>query len=110
MPRSGSGLPEYAELVLEVVDAIPPGRVLSYADVAELVGRGGARQVGRVMATYGSLTCWWRVTYADGSLPPGHEDRAAELLRAEGVPLRGGRVEMRRARWSGPATDGVTAT
>ena len=63
-----------------------------------------------VMATYGSLTCWWRVMYADGSLPPGHEDRAAELLRAEGVPLRGGRVEMRRARWSGPATDGVTAT
>jgi alkylated DNA nucleotide flippase Atl1 len=109
VPRS-EGLPEYAELVLEVVDTIPAGRVLSYGDVAELVGRGGARQVGQVMATYGSLTSWWRVLYADGTPPPGHEDRALRLLREEGVPVRGGRVEMRRARWSGPGPGGVTAT
>lgn len=110
MPRSVPELPQYAELVLELVDTIPPGRVLSYGDVAELVGQGGARQVGAVMARFGSLTCWWRVLYADGSLPPGHEDRAADLLRGEGVPVRGGRVVMGRARWAGPGAGGVGAS
>ena len=31
---------ELAEAVLDLVEQIPPGRVLTYGDVAELVGRG----------------------------------------------------------------------
>lgn len=99
---AGGGLPEFAELVIDLVDRVPPGRVLSYGDVAELLERGGPRQVGQVMGRYGSLTAWWRVVMADGSPPPGHEERARERWDAERVPRRGGRVDMSRARWAGP--------
>ncbi|RAY13305.1 cysteine methyltransferase [Actinomadura craniellae] len=94
---------EFAELVLDLVERIPAGRVLAYGDVAELLECGGPRQVGRVMAHWGGAVPWWRVLRADGSPPAGHERRALERYRAEGTPLRpgGARVDMRRARWSG---------
>ncbi|MFI7234578.1 MGMT family protein [Streptomyces cyaneofuscatus] len=103
-------LPEYAERVLDVADLIPPGRVMTYGDVAEWLGDGGPRQVGRVMALYGSAVPWWRVVRADGALLPGHELRALDHYRAEGTPLREAarqadghlpRLDMRRARWDG---------
>jgi alkylated DNA nucleotide flippase Atl1 len=53
-------LPEKAEEVLEIVDQIPEGKVLTYGDVAELVGSRGARFVGNVMSRYGSDVPWWR--------------------------------------------------
>ncbi|MFF8384445.1 MGMT family protein [Streptomyces kanasensis] len=81
-------LPEYAERVLEVAELIPPGRVMTYGDVAEWLGEGGPRQVGRVMALYGGSVPWWRVVRADGRLLPGHEHRALGHYRAEGTPLR----------------------
>ncbi|MBT0770368.1 MGMT family protein [Kineosporia sp. J2-2] len=92
--------------VLEVVEAIPPGRVLTYGDVAGLVGRGGPRQVGKVMSQWGSLVPWWRVLRAGGLPPTGHESRALERYLAEGTPLRpdGERVDLRLARWS-PESD-----
>ncbi|MGN6243022.1 MAG: MGMT family protein [Motilibacteraceae bacterium] len=93
-------MPAYVEAVLETVEAIPPGRVLSYGDVAELVGRGGPRQVGRVMAQWGGGVPWWRVLRADGSHAEPLRERAVERLRAEGAPLRpDGRVDMARGRW-----------
>ncbi|MEU8341275.1 O(6)-alkylguanine repair protein YbaZ [Actinomadura meyerae] len=96
---------EYAEAVLDAVESIPPGRVLSYGDIAELVGRGGPRQVGRVMSLYGGGVPWWRVVRADGGPPRCHERRAHEHYREEGTPLRpdGVRVDMGRARWEGPS-------
>ncbi|GAA3391217.1 hypothetical protein GCM10017752_22970 [Streptomyces roseoviridis] len=99
-------LPEYAERVLQVAEEIPPGRVMTYGDVAEWLGEGGPRQVGRAMALYGGSVPWWRVVRADGALLPGHERRALGHYRAEGTPLRepqGGpvKVDMRRARWDG---------
>lgn len=100
-------LPEYADSVLEVVDQIPPGKVLAYGDVSEIVGRGGPRGVGSVMAHFGSMTHWWRVVRADGHPPRGHEDRARVHYREEATPLvrgqlAGNRVDMARARWEGP--------
>jgi alkylated DNA nucleotide flippase Atl1 len=93
----------YTQDVLDAVDRIPPGRVMSYGDLAEYVGRGGPRQVGRVMALWGGDVAWWRVLRADGRPAPGHERAALARLRAEGTPLRpsGERVDMRRARWDG---------
>ncbi len=87
--------------VLDVVNAIPPGRVLTYGDVAALVGRGGPRQVGKVMSQWGSLVPWWRVLRAGGLPPTGHEQRALGHYRDEGTPLRpdGERVDLRLARW-----------
>lgn len=114
-------LPEYAERVLEVAELIPSGRVMTYGDVAEWLGEGGPRQVGRVMALYGGAVPWWRVVRADGALLPGHELRALGHYRDEGTPLREtGRaasaeshipkLDMRRARWDGGAVgDGPRA-
>jgi len=98
-------LTEFADRVLDVVDAIPPGRVMSYGDIAEYLGQGGPRQVGRVMSLWGGGVAWWRVIHADGSFLPGHEREALTRYRQEGTPLRsaaGGqyRVDMRHARWT----------
>ena len=107
----GPGAPDvYAERVLDTVELIPPGRVMTYGDVAEWLGEGGPRQVGRVMSRYGGGVTWWRVVRADGVLLPGHELRALAEYRAEGTPLRQAgpeadghvpRVDLRRARWDG---------
>ncbi len=104
----GPGLPtEFAEEVLDLVATIPEGMVLTYGDVADLVGRGGPRGVGSVMARFGGDVPWWRVLRAGGLPPPGLEDRALQHYRAEGTPLVGGaltgrRVDLDRARWEGP--------
>lgn len=109
-----AGLPEYAERVLAVAELIPPGRVMTYGDVAEWLGEGGPRQVGRVMALYGGAVPWWRVVRADGALLPGHELRALDHYRDEDTPLREAgrfadgrlpRLDMRRARWDGTGAD-----
>jgi alkylated DNA nucleotide flippase Atl1 len=97
---------EYASRVLDVVDSIAPGRVMSYGDVAEFLGEGGPRQVGRVMALWGGGVAWWRVVHADGSLLAGHERAALARYEAENTPLRRSagaapRVDMRQARWRG---------
>ncbi|MFJ7195195.1 MULTISPECIES: MGMT family protein [unclassified Streptomyces] len=113
--RTSHALPEYAERVLDVAELIPPGRVMTYGDVAEWLGEGGPRQVGRVMSLYGAAVPWWRVVRADGALLPGHELRALDHYRAEGTPLRGAsraaeghlpRLDMKRARWDGATADG----
>ena len=94
---------EFEAAVHAVVRSIPPGRVMSYGDVAEYLGRGGPRQVGAVMASSDGELPWWRVIRADGSPPPGHESECLAAQRAEATPMRadGTRVDMRRARWDG---------
>ena len=94
----------FAEDVLDLVARIPDGRVLAYSDVAELLGRGGPRSVGTVMARFGSGVPWHRVVRADGRPAQGHEAEALARLRAEGAPIVGSRVDMARARWV-PADD-----
>ncbi|GHE72681.1 MGMT family protein [Streptomyces griseoaurantiacus] len=113
VPEYGDTVPEYpdyVERVLEVAELIPPGRVMTYGDVAEWLEEGGPRQVGRAMALYGSAVPWWRVVRADGVLLPGHELRALGHYREEGTPLKGAsrsaeghmpRLDMARARWDG---------
>lgn len=103
MPRPESHPDDYVEQVLEVVERIPSGRVMSYGDIAEAIGRGGPRQVGAVLSTWGGAVPWWRVVRADGSPPSGHEVRARAHYAAEATPMRPGtaRVDMSRARWHG---------
>jgi alkylated DNA nucleotide flippase Atl1 len=98
-PASGTTDPEaYVEAVLRLVEQVPPGRVTTYGDLAEALGRGGPRQVGRVMATWGATVPWWRVVRADGSPARGHEHEALRRLAGEGAPLRGSRVVLTTAR------------
>jgi alkylated DNA nucleotide flippase Atl1 len=102
----GAGvLDEYSSRVLDVVDAIPAGQVMSYGDIAEYLGTGGPRQVGRVLASYGGAVAWWRVIHADGTPAPGHEARALAHYLAERTPMRSFtspvRVDISQARWKG---------
>src|SRR4051812_31827863 len=90
---------EYVERVLTVVERVPRGRVTTYGAIADAVGHGGPRLVGRVLSHHGGPVPWWRVVRADGSLPPSHDGEARERYAEEGTPCRTGRVEMREAFW-----------
>jgi alkylated DNA nucleotide flippase Atl1 len=90
---------DYTELVLAVVEQIPAGRVATYGDIAEIVGRGGPRQVGHVMALCGDGVPWWRVVRADGRPARPLEESGLRLLKADKTPLKGDRVDMARARF-----------
>ncbi|EMY35618.1 DNA binding methylated-DNA-(protein)-cysteine S-methyltransferase [Arthrobacter crystallopoietes BAB-32] len=100
--------PDFVDAVLEVASMVPPGKVLTYGDVAELLGTGGPRQVGSVMARFGSGTPWWRIVRADGTLPRELVERASQQYGVERTPLiaryrsehgAGRRVDMHAARW-----------
>lgn len=91
---------EYVERVLSLVERIPAGRVMSYGAIASVVGVGGPRQVGRVMALYGGSVPWWRVVRANGALAVCHDGEAREHHRAEDTPFRAsGTVDMAAASW-----------
>jgi alkylated DNA nucleotide flippase Atl1 len=79
--------------VLARVREIPPGFVRTYGDVSP----GAPRFAGAVLFECDEPDLpWWRVVRADGSLAKG--DRQRERLVAEGVPFRGERVDMAKAR------------
>ncbi|MGC5028973.1 MGMT family protein [Micromonospora sp. DT229] len=94
---------EYIEAVLDLVDRIPPGRVMSYGAVADALaersGRASARLVGAIMARHGGAVGWHRVVNAAGAMPPELVAQARERWLAEGTPMRRDRVDMRAAGW-----------
>ena len=95
----------FVDAVLAVVGDIPPGHVMTYGDVAAVLGSRAARAVGQVMARYGHAVPWWRVVTSNGRLVPGHETTQAQRLRAEGVRIAAGRVvEAPLGRFSRPET------
>ena len=81
-----------ARRVLARVREIPEGFVRTYGDLAP----GAPRFAGAVLFASGGDVPWHRVVRADGSLAKGERQRA--LLEAEGVPFRGERVDVARAR------------
>ena len=94
---------EYVEAVLDLVERIPPGRVMTYGAIADaladVAGRTSARHVGTILARHGGAVPWHRLVGASGRLVPGHEHRARRLLAEERTPMRGDRVDMRAAAW-----------
>ena len=86
---------------LDIADSIPPGKVMSYGQIAELMGRPkNARLVGKIMSMqdrFGNHPCHRVVNSAGRTVPGWAEQR--ELLEAEGVEFRAnGNVDMRRFR------------
>lgn len=79
--------------VLKIVRAIPPGKVMSYGQIALYAGKPGtAREVGGAMRSLGKEPAfpWWRVLNSEGRLSiSGNADANArmqqELLEKEGV-------------------------
>jgi methylated-DNA-protein-cysteine methyltransferase related protein len=89
------------EEVLRRARRVPPGFVTTYGDLCPEA----PRFAGAVMASsHDPSVPWQRVVRADGSLTQGKRQRHA--LEAEGVPFRGGRVDMSVA-WY-PVDSGAT--
>ena len=82
--------------VAEIIDRIrdiPPGHVQTYGDIDPEA----PRLVGRVLSTTQEKDLpWFRVVRSNGTVAKG--ERQLELLRRDGVPLRGDRVDLERAR------------
>lgn len=74
------------------IRAIPVGFVRTYGDIEPLA----PRMTGRVLATTAERVPWHRVVRADGSVAKGA--RQLQMLRREGVPLIGDRVDLGKAR------------
>lgn len=91
---------ELVERVLTAAELIPAGRIASYGDVAGLVDC-GPRQVGTIMARYGSAVPWWRVTSSYGDLPSHLRGRARPHWEAEAIEWKpnglGCRISLYRA-------------
>lgn len=94
---------DFVEAVLEVVADIPSGSVMTYGDVAAVLGSRAARAVGNVMALYGSEVPWWRVIRSSGLPPIAHEEQALPHYESEGTALvttrDGYKVNLRMARY-----------
>ena len=95
----------FTSRVLSAVRRIPPGRVATYGDVAELAGRpGAARAVGNIMRDCKArdVPCH-RVVAAAGQLGGygGALGLKRSLLQAEGIVVRGTRIkDFARCRWA----------
>lgn len=88
--------------ILSVVSEIPEGRVASYGQIAELIGRSkNARLVGKVLSQsefYGDYPCHRVVNHAGRTAPCFTLQRV--LLEQEGVEFKpNGFVDMKRFRW-----------
>lgn len=82
------------ERVLRAVELVPRGRVVSYGDLAALVGT-GPRQVGAIMRVYGGNVTWWRVTNASGDLPSHLRPEAFEIWATESIEVKPNRLGCR---------------
>lgn len=97
----------YRERVYRIVERIPAGRVMTYGQIAEILGEGYTpRTVGFVMhAADEERTPWQRVINSQGAcstagivLPP---DKQQRMLEAEGVVFDArGRCDLKRYRWT----------
>jgi len=90
--------------VYTVVRQIPSGRVVSYGQIARMLGRPrAAREVGWAMRCCPEGVPWQRVVMADGSITGGlYADMRRLLLEVENVTfLPDGCVDMELCRWDG---------
>jgi methylated-DNA-protein-cysteine methyltransferase related protein len=89
------------EQVYDVVKRIPVGMVMTYGQVAKVVGTRDARRVGQALhANRSSQIPCHRVVFANGSLAPGFAfggcAEQKERLLKEGVEFAGETVNMER--------------
>ncbi|MDO5710728.1 MAG: MGMT family protein [Micrococcales bacterium] len=106
-------LPSVRAIVLAIARLVPSGRIVSYGDIAELVGI-GPRQVGRIISTHGEDDIpWWRVTNTHGDLPLHLHDEALARYREEGTAIkrsgRGAAIRTHRADLPALADDAESA-
>ncbi|HEY6231871.1 MAG TPA: MGMT family protein [Pyrinomonadaceae bacterium] len=96
---------DYRERVFQIVRMIPKGRVMTYGQIAEILGEGYTpRTVGFVMHSSNDKTPWHRVINAQGGcstrglvLP---HDKQQRMLEAEGISFNErGRCSLEKYVW-----------
>ncbi|MGL4860522.1 MAG: MGMT family protein [Enterobacteriaceae bacterium] len=94
-----------SQRVYTVVAAIPPGKVLTYGNVAQLAGSPrAARQIGRLLSRLpaGSTLPWHRVINHQGriSLTGESYQKQLTLLKQEGICFdTTERIDLKRYSW-----------
>jgi len=94
----------FYEQVYAIVERIPYGKVVSYGQIARILGSPrAARQVGRAMRCCPEHLPWQRVVTSEGMVIGGlSADERRARLELEGVSfLPDGRVDMRACSWLG---------
>lgn len=102
-----ASLPSYYLRVYEKVREVPPGRVVTYGQIALALGSpAAARATGYALHNLpeGSDVPWWRVINTRGAISLKgrgmQADLQRELLEREGVSFdRDGRTDLRAYRW-----------
>ena len=98
--------PGYRERVFEIVRRIPTGRVMTYGQLAEILGEGYTpRTVGFVMHSADETVPWQRVINSQGGCSTGRvivpPDLQQRMLVSEGVVFNEkGRCDLARYRWT----------
>jgi len=96
---------DYRESVFRIVRMIPRGRVMTYGQIAEILGEGYTpRTVGFVMHSSNDQTPWHRVINAQGGcstrglvLP---HDKQQRMLEAEGITFdKRGHCKLQEYLW-----------
>lgn len=94
------------QAIYAIVANIPKGRVATYGQIADLAGLPGqARQVGYALAALPDIPPlpWHRVINARGAVSARAHTKLHELqremLKAEGIEFRRGRIDLQRFRW-----------
>lgn len=98
----------FYEKVYKIVKNIPRGKVVSYGQIAKMVGNPNAsRAVGYALhknPSQETIPCH-RVVNKDGRLAPGFafggEDAQKLLLESEGIKVENGYVNMKIYKWDG---------
>ncbi len=98
----------FDESVYEYLKTVPRGKVVTYGMIARAIGRPrAARQVGNALHRNPSpvaIPCH-RVVNREGRLAPafafGGTEVQARLLRAEGVDVTDGYVDIKKYIWNG---------
>lgn len=97
--------PAYRECVYEIVRAIPAGRVMTYGQIALMLGEGYTpRTVGYVMHGAGDGVPWQRVINSQGKCSTGRLtipiNLQQELLEAEGISFNAaGKCDLATYQW-----------
>jgi methylated-DNA-protein-cysteine methyltransferase-like protein len=95
----------YRERVYRIVRSVPRGRVVTYGQLAELLGDGYTpRTIGFVMHGSDDKTPWHRVINAQGACSTGRialpSDKQQRMLASDGVEFNErGRCDLQRYLW-----------
>lgn len=104
-PLTAQEYARFAEDVYAIVATVPYGKVASYGQIAEMVGRPKeGREVGTIMSRAPSHLPCHRIVNRTGALAPdyvfGGQQRQQQMLEEEGITFTSdGRIDMVMHQW-----------